>query len=75
MARKRKRDYTPPRLRGQSSEGGSWNLAQTAQWSGIGVMALRKMAKLRQIPCHWVGRRCVIPREAFRTWFNSVKVA
>jgi hypothetical protein len=71
----RKRQYTPPRLRGQSTEGGSWSVAQASQWSGIGVIHLRKMAKLRQIPCHWVGRRCVIPRVAFQNWFNGVQVA
>jgi putative SOS response-associated peptidase YedK len=72
MATKRsKRHYTPPRERGQSSEGGGWSLNQASQWSGIGVISLRKMAKRQQFPCLWVGRRCLVPREAFKQWFNS----
>ena len=69
--RKSKRHYTPPSQRGQAIDGGSWSLEQAARWSGIGVINLRKMAKLRQFPCLWIGRRCIVPREAFRQWFNS----
>jgi hypothetical protein len=67
----RKRINTKPSERGLSADGGAWNIAQAAAWSAIGETSLREMAKARQIPCLFVGRRIVLPRAAFQTWFNS----
>jgi hypothetical protein len=64
--------YRRPAQRGLGKKGGAWNLKQAAEWCGIGENYLRAMAKNRQIPCaYFIGRRIIVPREGFKTWFNS----
>jgi hypothetical protein len=77
-SRKRRRRYRVPLERGLGSQGGAWNVEQASEWSGIGSRKLREMAK-RSVaskdptlfPCHAIGRRILIPREAFMDWFNG----
>jgi hypothetical protein len=74
----RSRVNAKPTERGLGPDGGGWNIAQTAAWSGIGEASLREMAK-RSIetgdpslfPCYLIGhRRILIPRQGFMDWFN-----
>jgi hypothetical protein len=74
-----KRTNAKPAERGLGPDGGGWNIAQAAKWCGIGEASLRAMAK-RSIetgdpslfPCYLIGlRRILIPRAAFRAWFNG----
>jgi hypothetical protein len=62
--------YSRPAERGLGPDGGAWNLKQASAWSGIGENNLRGMAKAGKIPCYFVGRRIVIPRQGFMDWFN-----
>jgi excisionase family DNA binding protein len=57
--------------RGFGPDGGAWSITQASEWSGIGEFSLRAMAKAQTIPCLRVGRRFLIPREAFQEWFNG----
>jgi hypothetical protein len=75
----RKRFNAKPSERGLGPDGGGWNIAQAAAWSGIGETSLRELAK-RSIetndpslfPCYLIGcRRILIPRLGFQNWFNG----
>ncbi|HEY7306266.1 MAG TPA: helix-turn-helix domain-containing protein [Bryobacteraceae bacterium] len=57
--------------RGLGPRGGGWSIAQGSAWSGIGERKLREMAKRGVFLCHSIGRRIVIPRQAFIDWFNG----
>jgi hypothetical protein len=74
-----KRENHKPSERGLGPDGGGWNVAQAAAWSGIGANTLRAMAKRaietrdpRLFPCYLIGRRRIlIPRAGFQSWFNG----
>ena len=75
--KKRRKRYRVPADRGLGPRGGGWNIAQASAWSGIGERHLRTLAK-RSVagedpslfPCHAIGRRILIPREPFMSWFH-----
>ena len=71
-----------PSERGLSESGGGWNVAQASAWSGIGEASLREMAKRSILtsdsglfPCYAIGRRILIPKEGFQSWFNNGRAA
>jgi excisionase family DNA binding protein len=59
------------RRTGGTPQGGGWNIAQASEWSTIGEHQLRGMAQRNEIPHIKIGRRILIPKEAFVRWFNS----
>jgi hypothetical protein len=70
--------YISNSQRGLGPEGGGWNIAQAAHWSGFSAAHLRNLIKRREggeqvdiFPYYRCGRRVLIPREGFRAWFNS----
>ena len=67
-----KRKYARLSERGLGPEGGGWSIQQAAAWSGIGEHYLRKMAMEDKFPNLKIGRRVLIPREAFVRWFNEL---
>ncbi len=66
----RKRFNVKPAERGLGPDGGGWNVRQASAWSGIGEANLREMAKRKEFPCYFIGRRILIPRQGFMDWFN-----
>jgi hypothetical protein len=69
--------YISNSQRGLGPEGGGWNIAQAAHWSGFSAAQLRNLIKRREggeqvdiFPYYRCGRRVLIPRDAFRRWFN-----
>jgi hypothetical protein len=78
---KRKRSRRPQRSlaeRGFGPAGGGWNIAGAAFWSGLSEIYIRALIKRHEageevdvFPYHRIGRRIVIPREGFKTWFNA----
>jgi excisionase family DNA binding protein len=66
------RKYARPSDRGLGPNGGGWSIHQAAAWSGIGEHYLRKMATDDKFPNLKIGRRVLIPREAFIRWFNEL---
>jgi hypothetical protein len=71
------RSYVPNSQRGLGPEGGGWNIAQAACWSGFSEASLRSLVKRREaredvdiFPFYRVGRRLLIPRDGFKAWFN-----
>ena len=72
ITRKKKRNYTRPSTRGLGPDGGGWSIQQASRWSGIGEHRLRAMAERNEIPHLKIGRRILIPRQAFTAWFNGL---
>jgi hypothetical protein len=71
------RPYTSNSKRGLGPEGGGWNIAQTARWSGFSEAYLRCLIKRYEagedvdvFPYYRCGRRVLIPRDGFKLWFN-----
>jgi hypothetical protein len=72
------RPYISNSKRGLGPEGGGWNVAQAAHWSGFNPAHLRQQVKdweagkeVDIFPYYRCGRRVLIPREGFKTWFNK----
>ena len=64
------RQQTKKRTGGTDQSGG-WNIAEASEWSTIGEHQLRGMAQRNEIPNIKIGRRILIPKQAFMDWFNS----
>jgi excisionase family DNA binding protein len=62
---------TKSKSRSRAARKGGWNIREASRWSGIGEHQLRGKAKRGEIPHIMVGRRILIPKEAFVRWFNS----
>jgi hypothetical protein len=72
------RVYTRLSERGLGPRGGGWNVLQAAHWAGLSEAYLRSLIRRKEsgepgvcFPFHRIGRRIVIPREGFMTWYNQ----
>jgi hypothetical protein len=72
------RSYTSNSQRGLGPEGGGWNIAQAAHWSGFSEAYLRDLIKRHEageiadiFPYYRCGRRLLLPRRAFKNWFDG----
>lgn len=52
-------------------ERGTFSIEEAAQRLGLSTKATRKAAKAGQFPSIRIGRRLLIPREAFEAWLRS----